>query len=228
MIITCPACKRRYVVHPSAFYTDTRRVRCVGCNHTWIEKINAEGEAEKPLSAAQWREQKASSPKDNKASWTLFILVLLTLLTGIFFARQQIVDALPQTAPLFKALGLPVSSKTAGLSLKNTAYEVIPSEDTQEFVLQGEIVNVSKMALPSPLARIVLKTKGKCGLKNLLYKYLKQETLQTEREDCTLIEWVEPLGDDQLLPGESKAFKIHKKIEKAYNLTHITDVLVEF
>ncbi|MDG1995291.1 MAG: DUF3426 domain-containing protein [Emcibacteraceae bacterium] len=38
MILTCPECKSRYVVNPSALLPHGRTVRCAKCKHNWFEK----------------------------------------------------------------------------------------------------------------------------------------------------------------------------------------------
>ena len=37
MILTCPECKSRYVVSPSALLPNGRTVRCAKCSHNWFE-----------------------------------------------------------------------------------------------------------------------------------------------------------------------------------------------
>ncbi len=38
MILTCPECKSRYVVNPSALLPRGRTVRCAKCSHSWFEQ----------------------------------------------------------------------------------------------------------------------------------------------------------------------------------------------
>lgn len=37
MILTCPECKARYVVKPSALLPRGRTVRCAKCSHSWFQ-----------------------------------------------------------------------------------------------------------------------------------------------------------------------------------------------
>ena len=49
MILTCPECKSRYVVNPSALMPNGRTVRCAKCSHSWFEdKPDSEIEIIKP------------------------------------------------------------------------------------------------------------------------------------------------------------------------------------
>lgn len=38
MILTCPACSKRYAVDPARIGPDGRRVRCRHCHHTWFQQ----------------------------------------------------------------------------------------------------------------------------------------------------------------------------------------------
>lgn len=42
MIISCPECKTRYVVSPTAIGKDGRLVKCSNCEHSWFEEAPAE------------------------------------------------------------------------------------------------------------------------------------------------------------------------------------------
>ena len=37
MIVTCPACKTRYLTDPAALGAIGRMVRCAKCSHTWMQ-----------------------------------------------------------------------------------------------------------------------------------------------------------------------------------------------
>lgn len=43
MILTCPECKSRYVVNPSALMPRGRTVRCAKCRHSWFESKPDDG-----------------------------------------------------------------------------------------------------------------------------------------------------------------------------------------
>ena len=77
MILTCPNCKARYVINPSALMPKGRTVRCAKCKHTWFEDKPNEDveiipdekneESQSDRSANAETEEKVKKEKENSS-----------------------------------------------------------------------------------------------------------------------------------------------------------------
>lgn len=172
MILTCPACRTRYLVDDRALGgTAGRTVRCAQCGHTWQQRpepaaplsadpVLSPGEpapAEPPL-AVPPRPAPAPSPPRRPhvgmgALWLVLLVVIAALLATAILGRRQVVARYPQTAPAFAFLGLPVAPSESGLKIR----KIEPTRSGGGLVIEGEIANIGKVPRTVPRLRVALR-----------------------------------------------------------------------
>lgn len=106
--------------------------------------------------AAQRQRLQARRKQSRRSSrWTALVLVLLAVNVAVIGGREEVVRYLPQTAPLFKAIGLPVN-------LRHLRFENVKiAKDTQDginvLIVQGEIVSTADNPIAVPRLRFAAR-----------------------------------------------------------------------
>lgn len=86
--------------------------------------------------------------------WLGLVLVILVIGWGAVSYRQQIASLWPQSASLYKVLGLPVNAR--GIAFTDVNYKR-ESEDSQTVLaVSGKLVNISGHELAVPPIRVIL------------------------------------------------------------------------
>jgi predicted Zn finger-like uncharacterized protein len=182
MIITCPVCSTRYLVDPRALGTAGRLVRCASCAHTWHQIPQAE---EAPLRieltaaepamamapASARRVQLPALPRRKSRLpallWTLYLLVLLGIVGGgLWWARDEVVAYWPVTESYYEMLGLPSPLPQNELGLQKVATSRDTENGLPTLIIQGEVVNVSKVAREVPKLKVILQDSEKHELQS--------------------------------------------------------------
>lgn len=95
--------------------------------------------------------------------------ILATLMAAILLAalarREAVVRAMPQTARLFAAVGLPVNLR--GIDFSSVRSGLVVDHEQTALVVEGEIRNVTKA--PVQVASLALDLRGEAG--NVLYSW---------------------------------------------------------
>lgn len=132
----------------------------------------AEGEAEEaPVTideraedietvAARKRRPKVVRKLRRKVDWRraalpVTLIGLVAVFAGLIAGRAKVVRALPQTAPLFAAIGLPVNLR--GLAFEDVKTTSETSDDVKVLVVEGTIANVSGGAAEVPRLRFAVR-----------------------------------------------------------------------
>lgn len=186
MIVTCPACTRRYVVDPAALRATGRTVRCARCAHTWHqdppkgwtpspppppavfqppprrqEDAGAEG-----MSPLRYHAQ-LPAIREPEPRWGLPVkiwagLAVVVVLAGaaLVVFREQIVAMWPASERVYAAVGLPVASPWDGLELGKTNSDRTTIEDKTVYVITGDITNVSAVTKAVPKLQLTVTDKA--------------------------------------------------------------------
>jgi predicted Zn finger-like uncharacterized protein len=163
VILTCSKCATRYHVDPVSLGAEGRTVRCAGCGHRWTAKPPADApkvlELKTPSTAA-WRAaaaaRRSSSPRI--VTWLVVVLVVLVLASAVI-GRNEIVASFPESAPIYRALRLPLAMQP-GLEFGEVNPDRVVEGGVAVLVFEGEIVNKSKELRQVPPIRVILLDEG--------------------------------------------------------------------
>lgn len=200
MIVTCPVCSTRYLVDPRALGSTGRLVRCASCSHTWHQAPPADAPRRIDLTIPQpelagapgGRVQLPALPATRRRSAALLVplLALLVLIAataaGLWLARDQVVGYWPPAANYYAMLGAPVAvSQGSGLGFDKVTKRYDTQDGLLTLVIEGEVVNLSRVARDVPKLRVVLQDASKHELQS----------------------WSFAVTDEPLLPGGTLPFR---------------------
>jgi len=166
MIVTCSACKTRYLTDPAALGTVGRMVRCAKCGHTWMQPPPADLPRRVDVISSVGGPPDASPPRFNlpapyippkrrrsrlRAVLAVAAVVVIAVVGAGYFARAQIIETWPQAKRVYDLIGGLVNTSNATLDVGNLKIVHQPVEGMEVLVLQGEITNrgLSPQAVPA-------------------------------------------------------------------------------
>jgi predicted Zn finger-like uncharacterized protein len=226
MLIVCKTCSSSYHIPREVLGENGCQLSCVGCGDVWA----VSPEASAPLSAPIVEGQRlrldalgaprslpggrgAEAPKSGFLSSfgrkgadrtgfrrTIGAIAIVACAMAVVAARKPVVKAVPATARVFAALGLPVNLR--GLTLDNVHTNIFDLGDRKMLVVEGAVVNLRDASTETPNMRIALRGADK-------------------RE---LYVWTAPPPKAKLGPNESAAFRTRL----AAPPDGVNDVLVKF
>lgn len=97
----------------------------------------------------------------NTIGWVALVVVVVGVVTGVFFGREQIVQFWPPAARLYDlmpASGEPVNR--VGLELRNLSHSTAVVAGKPVLQIAGEVVNITQEMRPVPRIRIALRDAG--------------------------------------------------------------------
>lgn len=134
MIVTCPACKTRYLTDPAALGLLGRMVRCAKCSHTWMQTPPADMPRRVDVLSPSTNPQQMEPPRFNlpapyippprRRSGVRVVLavaaaVLIAVVGAGYFGRSQIIETWPSTKRVYELLGGLVDTSMSTLDVGN-------------------------------------------------------------------------------------------------------------
>lgn len=113
----------------------------------------------RPVGPAGRRARPTSEPRGGGA-WTAVAvgLSLLVIAAGaLVLARDPVVSALPEAAPIYAAVGLAVGPTGAGLDFRDVVVEPKKTEDGEVYTVEGIIANLADATRTVPPIRLVFR-----------------------------------------------------------------------
>lgn len=89
--------------------------------------------------------------------WLALAVVVLLVGVALFAARETIIERLPQTAPLYAAIGLAEREPAQPFVTRDLKTDQVREDGKVLLVVSGEIVNTGARALRPPPMRIALR-----------------------------------------------------------------------
>jgi predicted Zn finger-like uncharacterized protein len=83
---------------------------------------------------------------------------LVLFVGGLALARDSVVRALPGTAKLYAAVGVPINLR--GLEFRGVRPELVTEGDNRTLMVEGEVANVTRKAQDVPPIAVAIRNKG--------------------------------------------------------------------
>jgi predicted Zn finger-like uncharacterized protein len=184
MILTCPSCRTRYLVDPTALGADGRQVRCARCAHTWHERPPAD--MPKRIDVVEPTPRPRPIPKGsnlpavrgrqrptNWIGWAALAVIVAAVVGFGVIGREQIVAAWPPSAKLYEMVRLPVAAPRPGLELMNVRSSRGSEDGVQVLIVEGEVVNPSGELQDVPKVRVALRDGDRREIEHLVISTAK-------------------------------------------------------
>ena len=201
MIVSCTACKTRYLVDPAVLGEAGRVVRCAKCKHSWMQTPPADLPRRLDLVPVTPALPPALPPAPNfglpvryhaprRRRWPVAVAAAavagLLVGTGVgYFGRESIMQTWPATKRVYELIGEFIGVPTSHLEVRDVRLVEQPLAGLTVLVLEGKIVNKSDRPLALPELRASL--------------------LDAKKRD--LFAWTFAVDQEVVAPGETVKFR---------------------
>ncbi len=171
MIVTCSACKTRYLTDPAALGAIGRMVRCAKCGHTWMQTPPADLPRRVDVISPSSGQPDLSPPRFNlpapyipppprrsrvRTALAVAAAVAIAAVGAGYFARSQIIETWPSAKRVYDLIGGLVETSSSALDVGNLQIVRQPVDGMEVLVLQGEITNRGQQPQAVPTLRVTL------------------------------------------------------------------------
>jgi len=170
MILTCPSCETQYFADDATIGESGRTVKCAACAHSWHVNGQGDGSAAAPVAVAGGaHEAYRERVRERRHRKSRFAASMAWFLMGICFAalaasalifRNSVVQAWPESAKAYKALGFEVNR--FGLDFNTIEPTRTFDGTTPVLTVSGTVINISSIAQPG--ADILISLRDENGL----------------------------------------------------------------
>ena len=200
MIVTCSACKTRYLTDPAALGAIGRMVRCAKCGHTWMQPPPADLPRRVDVISPSSSQPDLGPPRFNlpapyipprrrrsrvRTALAVAAAVVIVAVGAGYFGRSRIIETWPQTKRVYDLIGGLVNTSSTTLDVGNLKIVHQPVAGMEVLVLQGEITNRSPRPQAVPALRATL----------------------FDADDKGIMDWTFAGDDAVLQPGETGRFR---------------------
>ncbi|OFW74448.1 MAG: hypothetical protein A2W46_01600 [Alphaproteobacteria bacterium RIFCSPHIGHO2_12_42_13] len=178
-----------------------RHVRCISCQHTWLQTPLEEKTPILTLTESEDIYLEQRPPLQKKASWKVWCLVFsffILVASFVIYGREMVIKIWPKSESFYALAGLSINHPGEDLSILNTSSFVQLEGSNETVYIVGDIVNTANQVRSIPTLKI--KLLGPLSL---------TQCKEKEGKYCLLDSWNHRLSENSLLPGE----KIHFETE---------------
>jgi predicted Zn finger-like uncharacterized protein len=189
VIIICEHCESKYNVPADAIGLRGRSVKCIKCTKTWFAKASPTDVEPANIETKIYKKENLPVVQNNKfprvLSVMISVLFLLNITASMFFFNDFWIKNVPISKRIYSYFGF---YETSGLMFRNVAIRNIPTGNSKNLLIRGEIYNDSKQSLYVPDLKVVILSNNK---KDVIYqdiiKLSEDKTTQIAPKDTYII-----------------------------------------